>query len=405
MKTKVLFVGGIWQRSEENTIIANSKGSVQIAANVLQTNIIEGLDAHLQEPVTILNEIFIGAFPLRYKKSFIHHFQWNHSEKSSHVDYNIGFLNYPFVKHYSRLYQLKKYIKKELACCSDYDEIFVIGYSMTFSVVEGLRFAKEISTKVKTCLIIPDLPEYMNLGKKKNIVFNILKTNMNKKLYEDICDIDSFVTLTEYIYRALNVKKPYTVVEGIATDEKAISIKEIQSTTLDFVYTGSLGIKYGVVDLVDAFMKVKRDNLKLIICGAGDGDEHIKSMAKKDARIDFRGIVSNEEAKALQRSAYVLVNPRSNKEEYTKYSFPSKTMEYMTTGRPVLMYKLKGIPDEYDDYIYYFGEDMSRSIEQLASANPKELFEKGELARRFVLTNKNKYKQAEKVLNLLNSLN
>ena len=404
MKTKVLFVGGIWQRSEENTIIENSKGSVQIAANVLQTNIIEGLDAHLEEPVTILNEIFIGAFPLRYKKSFIHHFQWNHSEKSSHVDYNIGFLNYPFVKHYSRLYQLKKYIKKELACCSDYDEIFVIGYSMTFSVVEGLRFAKEISAKVKTCLIIPDLPEYMNLGKKKNIVFNILKTNMNKKLYEDICDIDCFVTLTEYIYRALSVNKPYTVVEGIATERKADSIKEIQSTTLDFVYTGSLGIKYGVVDLVDAFMKVKGDNLKLIICGAGDGDEHIKRMAKIDTRIDFRGIVSNEEAKALQRSAYVLVNPRSNKEEYTKYSFPSKTMEYMTTGRPVLMYKLKGIPDEYDDYLYYFGEDMAASIDEIAKTSPQELYAKGEKAKQFVQQYKNKNMQAKKILNLLNSL-
>ena len=405
MKTKVLFVGGVWQSSEENTIIANSKGSVQIAANVLQTNIIEGLDAHLEEPVTILNEIFIGAFPLRYKKSFIHHFQWNHSEKSSHVDYNIGFLNYPFVKHYSRLYQLKKYIKKELACCSDYDEIFVIGYSMTFSVVEGLRFAKEISAKVKACLIIPDLPEYMNLGKKKNIVFNILKTNMNKKLYEDICDIDCFVTLTEYIYRALSVNKPYTVVEGIATERKADSIKEIQSTTLDFVYTGSLGIKYGVVDLVDAFMKVKGENLKLIICGAGDGDEHIKCMAKIDARIDFRGIVSNEEAKALQRSAYVLVNPRSNKEEYTKYSFPSKTMEYMATGRPVLMYKLKGIPDEYDDYLYYFGEDITASIDKIARTDPQKLHAKGEKAKQFVHQYKNKNMQAKKILNLLNSLN
>ena len=405
MKTKVLFVGGVWQSSEENTIIANSKGSVQIAANVLQTNIIEGLDAHLEEPVTILNEIFIGAFPLRYKKSFIHHFQWNHSEKSSHVDYNIGFLNYPFVKHYSRLYQLKKYIKKELACCSDYDEIFVIGYSMTFSVVEGLRFAKEISAKVKTCLIIPDLPEYMNLGKKKNSMFNVLKTNMNKKLYEDICDIDCFVTLTEYIYRALKVKKPYTVVEGIATDSKAVSIKEMQSTTLDFVYTGSLGIKYGVVDLVDAFMKVKGENLKLIICGAGDGDEHIKCMAKIDARIDFRGIVSNEEAKALQRSAYVLVNPRSNKEEYTKYSFPSKTMEYMATGRPVLMYKLKGIPDEYDDYLYYFGEDITASIDKIARTDPQKLHAKGEKAKQFVHQYKNKNMQAKKILNLLNSLN
>jgi hypothetical protein len=41
------------------------------------------------------------------------------------------------------------------------------------------------------------------------------------------------------------------------------------------------------------------------------------------------------------------------------------------------MYKLKGIPDEYDDYIYYIGDDMRQSIERLATAAPEELSEKG----------------------------
>ena len=128
-------------------------------------------------------------------------------------------------------------------------------------------------------------------------------------------------------------------------------------------------------------------------------------MADKDHRIQYLGTVSNEVAKKLQREAFVLVNPRSNKEEYTKYSFPSKKMEYMATGRPVLMYKLKGIPYEYDDYIYYFGNDMRKSIEQLAIADPEELAAKGRKARDFVVLNKTSIKQAEKIINLLNYLN
>mgnify|MGYP003303651866 CR=1 FL=1 len=43
----------------------------------------------------------------------------------------------------------------------------------------------------------------------------------------------------------------------------------------------------------------------------------------------FTGKIDRSQVLALQRSATVLVNPRRNNEEYTKYSFPSKTMEYL----------------------------------------------------------------------------
>lgn len=404
MIIQVFFLGGIWEKKDEQEIIDNSIGNVQIAANVLQTNLIEGMDAILKAPVTILNEIFIGAFPLKYKKAVIHSGKWNHCSIEGHTDYNIGFLNLPFVKHYNRFNQLKKNIRNVCKECKA-DIIYFVGYSMTYSVVEGLCYAKIHDQRVKTCLIVPDLPEYMNLGKKKSFAFSFLKTFISNKLYRDIQRIDSFVTLTKYIYEALHVNKPYTVVEGVATVATVLHETKDTHKTKDFVYTGTLAQKYGVVNLVDAFTKVEGDDLRLIICGAGDGKEHILEVADKDHRIQYLGTVSNEVAKKLQREAFVLVNPRSNKEEYTKYSFPSKTMEYMATGRPVLMYKLKGIPDEYDDYIYYFGNDMRKSIEQLAIADPEELAAKGRKARDFVVLNKNSIKQAEKIINLLNSLN
>ena len=403
MSIRVIFLGGVWQKQDEQTIIENSIGNVQIAANVLQTNLIEGLDANLDIPVTILNEIFIGAFPKNYKKAFIRFGIWNHSKVDNHTDYNIGFINLPLIKHYSRFHHLKKYIK---LLCDLYknDTIYFIGYSMTYSVVEGLRFAKAINSKAKTCLIVPDLPEYMNLGKKKNWAFNLLKSSMSKRLYRDIQDIDSFVTLTKYIYTALHVAKPYTVVEGVATPPEETAVNEEKAENKTFVYTGTLAQKYGVVDLVDAFSKVEGKDLRLIICGAGDGLDHILEVAKKDQRIQFLGTVSNEEARKLQKRAFVLVNPRSNKEEYTKFSFPSKTMEYMATGRPVLMYKLNGIPDEYDDYIYYIGDDMTASIQQIASEDPEKLATRGEKGKQFVLGCKNRNRQAEKILDLLQTL-
>lgn len=400
MNARIFFLGGVWQKQDEQRIINESIGNVQIAANVFQTNLIEGLDANLSAPVTIINELFIGSFPKRYKKAVIRSYDWNHTDDPGHIDYNIGFLNFPLIKHYSRYHKLKKAIR-DVCKISNEDTLYFIGYSMTYSVVEGLRYAKKIDARVKTCLVVPDLPEYMNLGKKKNFAFNIIKSCISKKLYRDIKNIDSFVTLTEYIYEALHVDKPFTVVEGIVSKPLEVPNLENNTTTKDFVYTGTLAQKYGVVDLVDAFTKVEGNDLRLIICGAGDGKEHILEVAKKDSRIQYLGTVSNERAKELQRRAYVLVNPRSNKEEYTKYSFPSKTMEYLATGRPVLMHKLKGIPDEYDKYIFYFGEDMAKSLQQIAQADPQMLADMGEKGKQFVLLNKNMKKQAEKIIHLI----
>ena len=397
---KVAFLCGIWTKSDENTILNNSIGGIQSAANVFQNNIIEGLDINLDQPLSILNEVFIGSFPRRYKKPYIPGGKWNHSKLKQHIDYNIEFINLPLVKHLSRLLHSKKYIRR---VCNE--ELILIGYSMTFSIVEALVYAKKYNPNIKTCLIIPDLPEYMNLGKKRNPIEALIKSIINKRLYHDLKKIDSFVVLTNHMYNELHVNKPYIVVEGIASEmRKTMPIKN-SFTEKNIVYTGSLAQKYGVLDLVDAFVRIEDPELRLIICGAGDGSEYIKQAAVRDNRIKYMGTVSNDEARNLQANAYLLINPRNSKEEYTKYSFPSKTMEYMATGRPVLMYKLKGIPDEYDEYLYYIDGNIEQSIRRVLTIESEILNERGKKARQFVLENKNKENQCKRILDFLYSLN
>ncbi len=402
MSTIYVFLGGIWSKADENEIINNSKSNVQTAANVLQLALIKGLEKNIGKPIYIVNEYFLGSFPINYKKLFIGKRCFNHTSTQNHKDYNVEFVNLPIIKHLSRYINSKKYIK-QLCLNNEVENVYVIGYSMSYSIVEGLLYAKAISPKVKTCLIIPDLPEYMNLGKKKSLIFSSLKHIVSSKLYKDIKKIDSFVTLTKYIYEALDTKKPYTVVEGIASDE-TIKTSRKETLTKNIVYTGTLDEKYGIIELTDAFTKIKDDNLRLIICGDGDGKDYLYRAKKRDKRIKYYGVVKNEVARAIQENAYLLINPRNSKEEYTKYSFPSKTMEYMVTGRPVLMYKLKGVPDEYDSYLYYITESIDVSLRRVLSIPEIELEKKGEDAREFVKQNKNNVVQAKKNLQMLKSI-
>ena len=108
----------------------------------------------------------------------------------------------------------------------------------------------------------------------------------------------------------------------------------------------------------------------------------------------------------LQRQATVLINPRQNEGEYTKYSFPSKTIEYLASGTPLVAYKLDGIPDEYDEYLYYVEnnsvEALKSKLVEVCEQTDEERREFGERASKFVLENKNPQKQAERIIKFIN---
>ena len=56
------------------------------------------------------------------------------------------------------------------------------------------------------------------------------------------------------------------------------------------------------------------------------------------------------------------MNPRFTGAEYTLYSFPSKNIEYMVSGTPVITTRLAGIPDDYYPYVFVFEEEINENI-------------------------------------------
>ena len=100
-----------------------------------------------------------------------------------------------------------------------------------------------------------------------------------------------------------------------------------------------------------------------------------------------------------------MVNPRPTHEEFVKYSFPSKTMEYMASGTPVLTTRLPGMPKEYYPYVDFIEEEsaggIAAALKKVLSHSDAELFCKGMAARAFVLEGRNNVVQAKKLLQML----
>ena len=395
--SKFVFLGGMFYDGQEAEIDANSNSLPQTASNKLQWNLIRGLEQNLKSPLTLISAMFLGDFPLGYKKAVIKNQEFNHTDIADHKDYSLGFLNIPIVKHIFRKNAIKRCVVKNVDLQST--EV-AFGYSMSTPIVDNLLYIKELNPAVKTCLIVPDLPEFMNVGGKKRLLFGILKRIDTKKLYKKIKGIDYFVVISKYMPEKLGVNKNRcVVVEGIADINGANTAKTVTDVK-NIVYTGAISPKYGIDTLVGSFSALKDENIKLTLAGSGKR-EYIQNAQKTDKRIDYLGTVSNDTARELQRGAYLLVNPRNSGDEYTKYSFPSKILEYMLSGTPVVTMPLKGIPEEYYEHLIIVENSLEETLKSALNEDVEKLFIKGRNAMEFVRDNKNAFVQTKKIIEVL----
>lgn len=400
---KILFLGLIYQKNDEKIILSRSKHGLQGAGNAYQWNLIEGLDENLgDESVQILNSLPVGTYPGNYKQLLFRSKKWSH--KAGAMDEEVGFVNLPIIKQLLRYFIFRKKLK---AWCQKHneDDLVIISYSMYLPYLKAVADVRSKYKRLHSCLIVPDFPNAFGLQGKHKLK-DFLKKNVEKLQYKYAKKADSYILLTKEMVIPLEIiEKPYVVVEGICKYQDLQTVLPDENASINLLYTGALNRRFGLVLLVNAFLSIQQENYRLWICGVGDYQEEIEKAAKLDHRISYFGYVTADVAKELQQKATLLINPRPNGEGYTKYSFPSKTMEYMVSGRPVLMYRLDGLPEEYHDYLYYIEdnslEGMKKAILTTIGKGVRKLEARGKAAYDFVIHHKNGKTQAGKILSML----
>ena len=134
------------------------------------------------------------------------------------------------------------------------------------------------------------------------------------------------------------------------------------------LYSGMMSVWGGVSFLLKAFEKIQDPNIELWICGHGSNSD-IKAILKRDSRIRFFGLVSESRLQEIYKQASVLVNPRPSKVPGNTMNFPSKILEYLSYGKPIISTWTSGLSPEYRDVLEILKEEtedcLARTIDNV----------------------------------------
>lgn len=396
-KHRILWLGSYQSSEQFKNMLARNIGHASGYAS--QKGIIKGLDAIFDDE-TELDTIGVISYPQypQYPQIRVRTEKWSRTGTSH--DETIGFLNLKYITYFFRSRNLIKSVKSWSKKRIGLKDTSVIIYEPSVSKLRAALYLKE-KFDAKVFVVIPDIPELVNLGANKVVKIAKKYAAMKMKTLFEKCDGFILYSACMADYYGFPDDK-WILMEGVFDPDEANKVLRSEPhDTVRLMYSGALDEFRGIPQLLDAFEKLD-GKYELWLTGAGRLDEHIHKLSKIDKRIHHFGYLdTREEVLELQRRADVLVHIRDINSPAAPYCFPSKLFEYLVSGKPVISVKIPGIPEEYFNYIIPIEdltcEEIVRSIRMVDEMTTDEKQTSCEAARSFVLNKKNSIVQARKI--------
>lgn len=346
----------------------------------------------------------ISSYPVIGKKG---RYYPEELQSENNVDYcYLSFWQIPFVRQvclWINAYRtISKYNSKD-------EDTYLICDVLNRSIAGAARVYGKIHRK-KVCGIVTDVPGHAANARMKTYSFfqrgfkrfcRAISKDAEKKY-------DTYLLLTEEMNCIVNpLQRPHIVLEGqcdirMEQTENTLMNKAVPNTIM---YAGGIHREFGIERFVEAFLQINNPDWIFHIYGDGNYSKELEQITVEHPNIVFHGVVPNNVVTQAQLQARVLVNPRLTDAEYVKYSFPSKTMECMASGTPLLTTKLPGMPKEYYPYVYFIEDEsidgMKKALSDVLNKATSTLHMKGCSAKNFVIHEKNNTIQAKKLISFL----
>jgi len=191
----------------------------------------------------------------------------------------------------------------------------------------------------------------------KNVIYHFL-SSYSKYVFDKYISIDKHIILHNSSYYD----------EGTIKDNIENKYKENNDNIIRYLYLGRLSKHKGIITLLEAFLKVRNDNVMLLIGGEGEQKTEVESYIKRDKRIRYLGFVSGKNKKDVLLKADVFILPS----EWYEVS-PLAIQEAYAFGLPVIASNIGSIPEHIivnrTGWLFRKGdaEDLTEKIEYVSN--------------------------------------
>ena len=259
----------------------------------------------------------------------------------------------------------------------DYKNSIIITDTINKTVVRAIsKLQKQF--KIPVIGICTDSPSNITGTRRSYTVY----------LLEHCADFDGYIALTEGLNNLFNQNgKPGYIFEGII-EERTFKEKE-ETKKPYFFFGGALLPRYGVYKLIDAFKELNRKDVELLICGHHGDKERIKLACEGCSNIRYLGMLPMNKVMEYEAFSIANINPRPFSEDLDRFSIPSKTLEYMVSGRPTISVKNSILQSKFEKEVIWLDSastsDIKNGMEKVLEMTEVERENFGEDAKNRVL--------------------
>jgi len=370
----------------------------------------EGLIQGIEDAGIIITDILslrpVSSYPLNRKLFFYK----SHSYllKKYHI-YFLPFINYGPLKTISIVFSLILYLSK-WSIKNRGKKRFIIQYNISnppgiISIIMGLI------ANTKVFAVIADI-QVPGSGEIKKTLFRQIEFYLQRIA---LPLFDGLIVLSKQCIKDYAPNTPFIQIDGAIDNQNndkgddSFQIPEKDRNSFIIMYSGDLSELRGISLLLGAFSLLQeKKHFRLWITGKGSLEKVVEKAVSNDSRITYWGFIDYKKVKTMQKCSDVLVNPHLMSKLSSKYLFPSKLIEYMYSGRPVISSLLPSMDPEYNKYIFTFHNDTPQELATLflkvESVSKEKLDSIGKAAKEFINTKKNWTYQGGQVANFISNI-
>ena len=257
-----------------------------------------------------------------------------------------SFLNQRWLRPLSLAFQVHRYLRKTIRSAQDKIILLIDGNSRLAGAI-AKRYHRH--SRVTTIGIFTDSPKQISHMQKPQI----------RSWYRLHRHHHAYIGITSTLLKEFNQKqKPQFILPCLVDGIEGAK----QHDRPYFFFSGALYERYGVETMIHAFLQLNPKNIDLLIAGMGPVSQRIEQLSQQHRHIKFLGLLDPLLTRKYQAGAYVNLNPRPLDATLDPVAIPSKVLDYISSGAPILTTRHPWIEAKFADTIEYFDDSSVDGI-------------------------------------------